>query len=105
MTNRGDTVYGPATGRHVKIMNIADCYVEEGVVHYCVPNIPSACARTATLALTQATLPYVMRLAKRGLDAMSGDPGFAAGLQAHEGRVTHQGLAEDTGRPFVAHTL
>ena len=41
-------------------------YVEEGVVHYCVPNMPSAVARTATLALTQATLPYVLKLADRG---------------------------------------
>jgi len=75
-------------------------YVEEGIVHYCVPNMPSACARTATLALTQATFPYVMKLADQGLDALVSDPGLAAGLQVHEGRVTHAGLAEDTGRPY-----
>ncbi len=77
----------------------APLYVDEGVVHYCVPNIPAACARTATLALTQATLPYVLRLASQGLMAMKGDFGFAAGLQTHDGQVTHKGLAEDTRRP------
>ena len=77
----------------------APLYVDEGVVHYCVPNIPAACARTATLALTQATLPYVLRLAGQGLMAMKGDFGFAAGLQTHDGQVTHKGLAEDTRRP------
>ena len=76
-------------------------YVEEGVVHYCVPNMPSAVARTATLALTQATHPYVMRLADRGLATLKDDPGFASGLQISDGRVTHKGLAEDTGRVFT----
>lgn len=80
-------------------------YVDEGVVHYCVPNIPAACARTATLALTQATLPYTLRLAEKGLAALSGDAGFAAGLQAHDGQVTHRGLAEDTGRSFSVSAL
>ncbi|MSQ58173.1 MAG: alanine dehydrogenase [Betaproteobacteria bacterium] len=77
----------------------APLYVEEGVVHYCVPNIPAACGRTATLALTQATLPYALRLANQGLMAMKGDFGFAAGLQTHDGHVTHKGLAQDTQRP------
>ena len=75
-------------------------YVEEGIVHYCVPNMPSACARTATLALAQATFPYVMKLADQGLDALAADPGFAAGLQVHGGQVTHAGLAQDAGRPY-----
>jgi alanine dehydrogenase len=78
-------------------------FVEEGVVHYCVPNMPSACARTATLALTQATFPYVLRLADRGLDALSEDAGLANGLQVHAGQVTHRGLAEDVKRPFRAY--
>ena len=75
-------------------------FVEEGVVHYCVPNMPSACARTATLALTQATFPYVLKLADCGLDALSEDTGLADGLQVHAGQVTHRGLAEDVKRPF-----
>ena len=75
-------------------------FVEEGVVHYCVPNMPAACARTATLALTQATFPFVLKLADRGLDALSEDAGLADGLQVHAGQVTHRGLAEDVKRPY-----
>ena len=78
-------------------------FVEEGVVHYCVPNMPSACARTATLALTQATFPYVLKLADSGLDALSEDVGLANGLQVRAGQVTHRGLAEDVKRPFRSH--
>lgn len=78
-------------------------FVEEGVVHYCVPNMPAAVARSATLALTQATLPHVLALARRGLAAAcAADTHLAAGLQVHRGGVCHRGLAEDTGRPFVA---
>lgn len=77
-------------------------YVEEGVVHYCVPNMPSAVARTATLALTQATLAYVLTLANKGLHrAITEDAGLLAGLQVHDGHVTHSGLAQDTGRPYL----
>jgi alanine dehydrogenase len=77
-------------------------YVEEGVVHYCVANMPSAVARTATLALTHATLPYVLALADRGLDAaLARDAGLRAGLQVYAGQVTHPGLAEDAKRPWV----
>jgi alanine dehydrogenase len=75
-------------------------FVEEGVVHYCVPNMPSACARTATLALTQATFPYVLKLADRGLGALSEDAGLANGLQVHAEHITHRGLGEDVKRPI-----
>ena len=62
-------------------------YVEEGVVHYCVANMPSAVARTATLALTQATLPYVVELANQGLNAaLARDAGLRAGLQVYAGQ-------------------
>ncbi|MBL8481226.1 MAG: alanine dehydrogenase, partial [Rhodocyclaceae bacterium] len=74
-----------------------------GVLHYCVTNMPAACARTATLALAQAVLPYVMELADRGLGAaLRADPGLADGLQIHAGQITHAGLAEDLGRPWLA---
>jgi alanine dehydrogenase len=77
-------------------------YVEDGIVHYCVPNMPSAVARTATLALTQATLPYALELAAKGLRAAVRDnAGLRAGLEVHAGHVTHEGLAQDSGRPFV----
>ena len=78
-------------------------YVEEGIVHYCVPNMPSACARTATLALAHATLPYVEQLACGGLTALASDPGLAAGLQVHQGHVTDARLAQDTGRRFTSY--
>ena len=74
----------------------------EGVVHYCVANMPAAVARTATLALTQATLPYALALANHGLrGALAADPGLAGGLQIHAGHVTHKGLAQDLGRPYM----
>jgi alanine dehydrogenase len=79
----------------------APTYVEEGVIHYCVPNMPSAVARTATLALTQATIPYLVKLADRGLAALAGDAGLRAGLQICAGNVTHAGLAQDVKRPYV----
>jgi alanine dehydrogenase len=72
-------------------------YVEEGIVHYCVTNMPGAVARTATLALTHATLPYVQALADEGLAALEGDRGLKSGLQVHAGRITHEGLAQDLG--------
>lgn len=70
-------------------------YVEAGVVHYCVANMPGAVARTATLALTHATLPYVQRLAELGLGAVEADPGLRTGLQIHEGKITHAGLRQE----------
>jgi len=77
-------------------------YVEEGVVHYCVPNMPSAVARTATLALTQATLPYAIEIADKGLRRAVGEnAAIREGLQTLDGHVTHAGLAQDTTQPFV----
>ena len=76
----------------------APTYVECGVVHYAVPTMPSLVARTATLALTAATLPYVRRLAA-GIDrALAADPGLAAGLMVRDGRIVHAGLAADAAR-------
>lgn len=78
-------------------------FIEAGVVHYCVPNMPAAVARTATLALTQATLPYALRIAATGLrDAVFADPHLAAGLQTCDGHVTHAQLAADLGLKQVA---
>ncbi|MFN7087926.1 MAG: alanine dehydrogenase [Burkholderiales bacterium] len=80
----------------------APLFVEEGIVHYCVPNMPSAVARTATLALTQATLPYALELAAKGLRrAVTDNPGLRHGLQVYAGRITHAGLAQDVGRDHV----
>lgn len=78
-------------------------YLEEGVVHYCVTNMPAACARTSTLALTHATLPYVLKLARFGvLAALRDDPGLRDGLQVFRGAITYRDLAEDVGKPWVA---
>ena len=77
-------------------------YVEEGVIHYCVPNMPSAVARTATLALTQATIPYAIKLADKGWrSALQQDAGLRNGLQICVGHVTHSGLAQDAKRPWL----
>ena len=64
--------------------------------------MPSAVARTSTLALTQATLPYALTLANHGLkDALTVEPRLLPGLQTHAGHVTHADLAHDTGRAYV----
>jgi alanine dehydrogenase len=68
-------------------------YIAERVVHYCVPNMPAACARTASLALERAVLPYVQMLAKKQME-----DDLATGVQVRDGRVTHGQLARDTGR-------
>jgi alanine dehydrogenase len=74
-------------------------YVEERVTHYCVPNMPSLVARSATLALTQATFPYVKVIARQGIDtALNDDAGLRAGLQVRDGAITHEGLAADRAR-------
>jgi len=68
-------------------------YVEEGVVHYGVPNMPAACARTASLALEQAVLPYAKMLANGQMDT-----DLKSGIQVAAGKVVHPQLAQSTGR-------
>jgi alanine dehydrogenase len=70
-------------------------YVEEGVVHYCVANMPGAVARTSTLALAEVTLPYLLRLAADPKKALEEDPGLGAGVNVADGRIAHPGLARD----------
>jgi alanine dehydrogenase len=78
-------------------------YIEEGVVHYCVTNIPAATAHTSTLALTNATLPYALQLANLGIkQALLQDTGLRSGLNVCAGRVTHAHLAEDLGLQYFA---
>ena len=70
-------------------------YVVEGVVHYCVTNMPGAVGRTSTIALCNATLPYALRIANKGYErAASEDSGLAEGINLVEGRVTHRAVAE-----------
>jgi alanine dehydrogenase len=77
-------------------------YVESGVVHYCVANMPGGVARTSTQALTHATLAYVTRLADLGWrEAITSDPGFAAGVNVHAGRIVHPAVAQALGEPYT----
>jgi len=77
-------------------------YVEEGVIHYCVTNMPGAVARTSTFALNNATLPFVLDLADKGWRrALAEDPHLRAGLNIHAGRVTHEAVARDLGLDFT----
>jgi alanine dehydrogenase len=73
-------------------------YVVDGVVHYCVANMPGAVPITSTWALTNATMPYVLKLADRGVaGALAADPGFMKGLNVAAGRLTYEPVAEDQG--------
>ncbi len=76
-------------------------YVEEGVVHYCVANIPGAVARTSTLALTSVTLPYLINIADEGVEgAASADPNLAKGLSTLGGELVHGPVAEAHDLPY-----
>jgi alanine dehydrogenase len=78
-------------------------YVEEGVLHYCVANMPGAYARTATQALTNVTYPYIEALAEHGLDAAcSKFDGLAAGVNVIAGQLTCDAVAKAHGLPFAA---
>ena len=69
-------------------------YVVDGVIHYCVANMPGAVPRTSTFALTNATLPFARKLADQGWKAaMQADPHLANGLNVHDGQVTNEAVA------------
>ena len=73
-------------------------FEERGIIHYCVTNMPGAVARTSTFALTNATHPYLMRLAGKGWKAaLDADPGFAQGLNIVDGKVVFPAVAEAFG--------
>jgi alanine dehydrogenase len=72
-------------------------YPVHGVIHYCVTNMPGAYPRTATVALTQATLPYLTRLAAGGRAALFSDPALAAGVNTMDGHVTYAAAAQALG--------
>ena len=78
-------------------------YKAEGVVHYCVANMPGAVPRTSTLALNNATLPYVLQIADEGpMAAMRADAGLRDGLSIYRGRITEPAVAESLGLPYTA---
>ena len=77
-------------------------YIECGVVHYCVANMPGAVARSSAYALNNATLPFVLDLAGKGwARACEEDPHLLAGLNVHHGRITHPAVAQALGLPYV----
>ena len=79
-------------------------YVLDGVIHYCVTNMPGAVPRTSTFALTNATLPYVKALADHGWQAaLARDAGLARGLNVHDGRLAHEAVASALGREHRAY--
>jgi alanine dehydrogenase len=78
-------------------------FVEEGVIHYCVANMPGAVARTSAFALNNATLPFALRIANLGAErAMASDPHLAAGLNVAGGAIRHRAVAEALDLPFEA---
>ena len=76
-------------------------YVIDGVVHYCVANMPGAAPRTSSEALVHATLPFGLALADEGLDALKHDVHLAHGLNILHGQVTHPAVAQALGKPFA----
>ena len=77
-------------------------YVEEGVVHYAVPNMPGAVPRTSSRALTGLTLPYILRVANEGFAAaVRADPALFRAVNTYRGTIVHQGVADSLGRPWT----
>jgi len=80
-------------------------YLVNGVVHYCVTNMPAAVPNTSTFALTNATFPYVMRIAQLGVQgAIKADPGIAEGVNTYNGALTYKAVADSQGKPWKSIT-
>ncbi|MBI1789767.1 MAG: alanine dehydrogenase [Acidobacteria bacterium] len=76
-------------------------YYVDGVLHYCVSNMPAAVPHTSTFALTNATFPYLLQLANKGLEgAIAGRKSLRLGVNTYDGEVTHPGVAQSQGRPY-----
>jgi alanine dehydrogenase len=76
-------------------------YTCDGIIHYCVTNMPSAVARTSTYALTNATLPYALQIANKGVNkGLAENSVMARGLNIMEGKVTHQAIAQELGYKY-----
>jgi alanine dehydrogenase len=76
-------------------------YEVDGVIHYCVANMPGAVPRTSTIALTNATLPYMRKLASQGFEKAIADPGLAEGLNVYKGAITYKAVADSQSRPYT----
>src|SRR5258706_3990933 len=77
-------------------------YEVDGVIHYCVANMPGAVPRTSTIALTNATLPYARRLANLGFTKAMADPGLAEGGNGYKGAIPYKAVADSQGREYTA---
>ncbi len=76
-------------------------YFVDGVLHYCVSNMPAAVPHTSTFALTNATFPYLMELANKGVEnSIAERPSLRSGVNTFRGEITHQGVAESQNRPW-----
>ena len=81
-------------------------YVVDGVIHYCVSNMPAAVPHTSTFALTNATFPYLLELANNGLErACTKSPALSAGMNTYHGQITHPGVAQSQGRQWRELTM
>jgi alanine dehydrogenase len=79
----------------------APTYFVDGVLHYCVSNMPAAVPHTSTFALTNATFPYLLELANYGLEtACQRHPGLGEGVNTYKGFITYKGVAESQGLPW-----
>lgn len=77
-------------------------YVEEGIVHYCVANMPGAVPRTSAFALNNATLPFILTLADKGAKAaLAADPHLLNGLNVCNGKITYAAVSESLGLPYI----
>jgi alanine dehydrogenase len=76
-------------------------FIVDGIIHYCVANMPGAVSRTSAFALNNATLPFAMALANKGYkQALIDDPHLANGLNVYEGAIAHEAVAKDLGKVF-----
>jgi len=77
-------------------------YMVDGVIHYCVANMPGAVPRTSTIALTNATLPFVRMIANMGFQkAIAESPSLAEGVNVYQGRIVYRAVADSQGREFT----
>jgi alanine dehydrogenase len=81
-------------------------FTVDGVIHYCVTNMPALAPRTSTFALTNATLPYLQKLANQGIEeALHGDAALMRGLNTYAGSIAHPAVAESQNRGFHPLTI
>jgi alanine dehydrogenase len=81
-------------------------YFVDGVLHYCVPNMPGAVPRTSTIGLSNATLPYIIKLADKGFnEAVAADKAFALGVNTYQGNITYKAVAEAFGMAYEPLTI